>query len=87
MIHYQEKQNVSPDDFSGPEAEERMRNLHKKMKSPASEHGHELRALHNLPGTSAEPARVTNLGLGRLKSNTLRRRSRKQGAPKRAPFF
>ncbi|RCV45823.1 hypothetical protein SETIT_9G484400v2, partial [Setaria italica] len=77
-------QDVSPDDFSGPEAEERMRNLHKNMKSPASEHGNEPRALDNLPGTS-EVAPVANLG--HVENNTFRRRLRKQGVPNRAPFF
>lgn len=75
---------MSPDDFSGPEAEERMRNLHKNMKSPASEHGNEPRALDNLPGTS-EVAPVANLG--HVENNTFRRRLRKQGVPNRAPFF
>ncbi|CAN6313539.1 unnamed protein product [Urochloa humidicola] len=57
------KEDVSSDDFSGPEAEERLKNLHNKVEPPAEEHGNQPRAIGNPPPAEEhgnEPRAIDN---------------------------
>ncbi|CAL4929901.1 unnamed protein product [Urochloa decumbens] len=58
------KEDVSSDDFSGPEAEERLKNLHSKVEPPAAaEQGNEPRAIDNPPPAEEhgnEPVAIDN---------------------------
>ena len=87
-IPYQGKQDVSLDDFSGSEAEDRLKSrLQNNMESPpVAEDGNEPGAIvdNNPPDPSDAPQAANP---GRSKSSSFRRRLRKQVVPKRAPFF
>ena len=87
-IPYQGKQDVSLDDFSGSEAEDRLKSrLQNNMESPpVAEDGNEPGAIvDNNPPDPSDAPQAANLG--RSKSSSFRRRLRKQVVPKRAPFF
>ncbi|KAF8673813.1 hypothetical protein HU200_048570 [Digitaria exilis] len=86
-------EDVSSDDFSGPEAEARLKSLHNhskqvvpnNMEQQVDEHENQPGATDNPPASSdASPA--SNLGCTEKRS-CCRRPRRKQLLPNRAPFF
>jgi len=78
---------VSPDDFSGSEAEDRLKSrLQNNMESPpVAEDGNEPGAIVDNPPEPSDAPQAANPGCA--ESSSFRRRLRKQVVPKRAPFF
>jgi hypothetical protein len=85
---------VSQDDFSGPEAEQRYRNLQAHMVQPLTAEEHLMPAELQVAQSSEllslghqTDARPTKVIVHTSNNGSFRMRPRKQSHPERSPFF